>query len=246
MDRNRPLGRDIGRRLMIQGDVDHSASISRSPGGKLGPMPARQLLNRLKDNLAGPLPGKSAHLTLAPPQRGLPDPESLPPGSYKPSAVLVLLYTGAEDRLRFPLIRRAASPGVHSAQIALPGGRVEETDSSPEAAALRECREEIGLEEQPRLLGKLSSLFIPVSGFLVHPFVASVEDPAPRFTAQAVEVESVIPVPVDELLDPASRVSDTVPVRGASLHVPCFRLSGATVWGATAMILNELRELALR
>lgn len=201
------------------------------------------MLDLLTMRLTGTLPGKAAQRLLAPLDRELPDVEALPAGSYKPSAVLVLLYADATSRLHFPLIRRSASPGVHGAQIALPGGRIEVSDASPEHAALRECREEIGLVETPRMLGKLSPLFIPVSGFVVRPFVAVLETGAPEFTPHAAEVESIIPVRVDHLLDPAFQGTETVLVRGATLTVPCFRLSGAVVWGATAMILGDLREL---
>jgi 8-oxo-dGTP pyrophosphatase MutT (NUDIX family) len=203
------------------------------------------LLESLTRKLEGPLPGRGAHQLLAPIGRELPDPSALPPGSYTPSSVLVLLYPGPQGRPHFPLVQRVASPGVHGGQVALPGGRIE-VDESEASAALRECREEIGLAEEPRLIGKLSPLFIPVSGYLVHPFVAVVERSDPRFTPQPAEVEAVIPASLDRLLDASCLTSDTVPVRGTRMTVPCFRLSDKTVWGATAMILNELRVVLQR
>lgn len=210
------------------------------------PQPASvqaQVLNILKSKLLEPLPGMAAQKELAPVNRSLTDPDLLQPGTYRSSAVMVLLFPEASGRLSFPLIKRITYPGVHGGQVALPGGKLDAQDHGPLDAALRECREEIGLQGEPELLGSLSPLFIPVSGFLVYPFVSFLNRSEPVFTAQEREVEKIFRVDLRELLNDQNLKKGTVPVQQAKILSPYFELAGLQVWGATAMILNELRHI---
>lgn len=205
-------------------------------------MPA-QVLNILKSRLLEPLPGMAVQKEMAPVNRRLTDPDLLEPGTFKPSAVMVLLFPDAEGRVAFPLIKRITYPGVHGGQVALPGGKLEVQDKGPLDAALRECREEIGLSAEPELLGSLSPLYIPVSGFLVYPFVSFLNNTAPVFKAQESEVEKVFHVDLEELLDDQNLKKGSVQVQHTKILSPYFDLAGMQVWGATAMILNELRHI---
>jgi 8-oxo-dGTP pyrophosphatase MutT (NUDIX family) len=185
-----------------------------------------------------PLPGEPAQYKMAPVQRKsnndyldiFPD--------HRKSSVLLLLYPGNDNHLSTILIERPGNSGIHSDQIALPGGKLEPFDLSPSHAALRETYEEIGVPEKDIIiLGELSSLFIPASNFLVYPFVGLVYY-KPDFVMNQMEVKTMIPVRIAELL--------TMPVNEKAfqtsyglLNAPFYLLRSYTIWGATAMILSE-------
>src|SRR5262245_61829436 len=132
---------------------------------------AVQLLNKLKTRLSESLPGEQAQILLAPFNRKMIDPKKLKQEDYRLSAVMILFCEDEHDRLFIPLIQRLPYEGVHSGQISLPGGKFDQTDIDLSQTAIRECREEIGVTEEIEMIGKLSQLYIPVSGFLVEPFV---------------------------------------------------------------------------
>jgi 8-oxo-dGTP pyrophosphatase MutT (NUDIX family) len=201
------------------------------------------LLNNLKNTLVGPLPGANAQSLLAPVNRTLVDPTQLKPGEFKPSAVMVLLYKDALDELFFPLIQRVEYEGVHSGQISLPGGKQEESDADLEQTAIRECYEEIGMDGELQLLGKLSPLYIPVSGFLVQPYVSFLHTTSPGFKPQTSEVSAVYSIKLKDLLDDTKLNRGSVKVKDYSVLTPYFLLEDKQVWGATAMILSEMKAL---
>jgi 8-oxo-dGTP pyrophosphatase MutT (NUDIX family) len=194
--------------------------------------------DRIRAALAAPLPGREAQERMAPADRRG---QAVPRGSL-PSAVLLAIVAGNRGPSLI-LIERAAG-GVHGGQIAFPGGKREAGDASLAETALREAREEIGLDPASvEVLGLLSPLAITVSRFLVQPVVGFVaEEPALR--PNPGEVASIIEVPLAELLRPESRQERAIPVGGDSLLVPCYAFGEALVWGATAMILSEF-EAAL-
>lgn len=201
-------------------------------------------LDLLEDALAGDLPGVDAQLRLAHPARRL-----APPGGAEPrqAGVLVLLYPGAEGQLHFPLIVRAShNPNDrHRGQISLPGGKREPGDRSLVDTALREAEEEVGADASAvRVIGQLSRLYIPVSNFSVQP-VLGVTDRAPAWRRQETEVARVIDAPLARLLADDVVKHTEMPV-GAGVrlrNVPYFDVGGEVVWGATAMILSELRTV---
>ena len=136
----------------------------------------------------------------------------------------------------------------HAGQIGLPGGKREEADRTLEMVALREAQEEIGVTPADvRLLGRLSELYIPVSNFVVHPFVGYLEY-RPQFLLQEMEVDEVIEVPFRHFADPTIiqktdiELVDRVRLR----NVPYFDLDGQILWGATAMMISELVEVCRR
>lgn len=162
--------------------------------------------------------------------------------AWRQSAVLILLYPDRKGEWRFYLIERSAHRGSHRGEMALPGGSLEQDETFLEAA-LREAREELGLEAATmaaiEVLGPLSSLRVPPSGFEIHPFVA-VLDSEPALRPAEDEVAACFSPLLADLLDPALVRRETVDFQGRDWELPFYSLEGTRVWGATAMILAEL------
>ncbi len=207
---------------------------------------AIEVKDRLKGRLSGPLPGRTAQFRMIIPRR-LEElgPNFEVPDNAKVACVLNLLHF-SEGQWRTVLIQRTVNPrDRHSGQVSFPGGRYEETDGSLEEVALREAEEEIGVSSaQIHLLGRLTELYIPVSNFLVHPFVGLLEGP-PSFMPQVGEVEHILTPAISTFEDPATRkISDLSLGSGVTLkNVPYFEVENRVVWGATAMILSEFLEV---
>ena len=197
-----------------------------------------QIEARVRAALDDPVPRPDIHTALAP--RSSWRAGVIPPGS-RVAAALVLLYP-IRHRVHLVLTRRAGTLGQHAGQVSLPGGAVD-GDETVEAAALREAREEIGLETADlRIIGRLSALYIPVSNYTLHPVVA-VSDRHPTLVPAAAEVARILEIPLDELRDPG-RLRHGRRWRGdEATTVPYFELHGERVWGATAMVLGELLHL---
>lgn len=161
----------------------------------------------------------------------------------KLSAVLILLFK-KDGVLHFVLTKRSNYDGIHSGQISFPGGKKEKADSSLEYTALRETYEEIGIPSlNIEVIGPLSELFIPPSNFHVTPFVGFLKS-KPVFISDPTEVASIIEVPVVKLLDENNlRIKHFEVSNHSSIEAPYFQLNDAEVWGATAMILSEFREI---
>ena len=199
-----------------------------------------QIEARVRAALNDPGPRPDAHTALAPRPRSGWQAGVIPPGS-RLAAALVLLYP-IGHRVHLVLTRRAGTLDQHAGQVSLPGGAVD-GDETVEGAALREAREEIGLETADlRIIGQLSALYIPVSNFALHPVVA-VSDTRPTLVPAAAEVAYILEIPLDELRDP-ERLRQGQRWRGDdTITVPYFELHGERVWGATAMVLGELLHL---
>lgn len=165
----------------------------------------------------------------------------LPPQSGgRPSAVLILFGQGP-DGPDLLLIERAHTMRSHPGQPAFPGGAQDPQDEGPVAAALREAGEEVGLDPASvDVLGTLPAVWLPPSGFVVHPVLAWWRAPHAVHAVDPAEVAAVVRVPVAELIDPANRVQVTRPSGWVG---PAFRVRGLLVWGFTAGLLDRLLEL---
>ncbi len=158
------------------------------------------------------------------------------------SGVLILFYR-TDEYVRIPMILRHSYGGVHSGQVSLPGGRVEPEDENIIATALRETEEEIGVpRNEIEVLGQLTELFIPVSNYLVFPMVG-VTDINPDFVPEPREVDQILHPPLTDLMDDQKEKSTMIQVRDIRINAPYFDLEGQTVWGATAMMLSELKQI---
>lgn len=195
----------------------------------------------LSSSLSKPLPGMDAHYELA--ARGSMGNRyfSEPNQHTKDSAVMILFYE-KEGEIYFPLIQRPLYDGVHSGQIALPGGKVETEDEDFKATALRETEEEIGVDRNKiDVIGQLTPLFVFVSNYLVRPYLGRILE-KPCFVPEPAEVDEVLEISLQDLRE-MPILEKKINVKNVLVHAPYFPLNGKVVWGATAMILNELREL---
>ena len=200
------------------------------------------MINSLQQKLQQPLPGREAQLQMAP---GLRRHYKMAPNDAIVACVMVLLIPKNGD-WHFTLIQRMPHPkDRHSGQISFPGGRLEKDDLSLEFGALRETEEEVGVaKEAINLLGKLTELYIPVSNYLVHPFVGYLEE-TPIYTPQPSEVKSILEIPILELEKKENRKLVDMKVRNNVVlkNTPYFDFYGNVVWGATAMMLSEFERV---
>lgn len=193
--------------------------------------------------LQTPLPGWPAQRQMAPESRLNADRRELIRPDHREGAVLIALYPQPPQGLHFVLIRRPDYDGVHSGQIALPGGKREPGETLAETA-FREAKEEVALPPgELELLGRLSTLYIPPSNFLVYPFVAHATQ-RPAFVPDPREVAELIEVPLAHMLDKGiqGRYVMDHPRLGQT-DIPFYDVFGHRVWGATAMILCEFTAL---
>ena len=167
----------------------------------------------------------------------------------KKAAVIAALYED-DNKIRLILILRNTYNGVHSNQIGFPGGRVEDYDKTLFDTAIRETYEEIGVRVQKNeLIRELHEIYIPPSNFNVYPFLVILNHP-PSFVKDDKEVKEVITIDLESLLN--CKITQTqipIPAKLNELNiqndveVPAFKLAGYNVWGATAMMLSEIRDL---
>lgn len=201
------------------------------------------IVQELTLRLQSPLPGRDIHMALMS-ERRLKEFESKQDTSgARESSVLILLYE-TDGIVFFPIIRRSEYDGVHSGQIALPGGKKEETDADLIATALREANEEIGIKAyEVKLIGVLSQIYIPPSHFLVNVVLAYTET-VPDFVTDPYEVAELINFPLNHLLkDDIIEQRHVATAKDYSMKAPGFVFKEYFIWGATAMILNELKSL---
>lgn len=203
-----------------------------------------QFLEDVRTGLSKPLPGEPAQNRLSP-ARNYSTREFLRLNpNHRKSAVMLLLWLEG-NKICSLLIRRPEYEGVHSGQMALPGGRFEAGDESLRITAMRETREEIGFEVPESLVaGALSPLYIPVSNFLVQPYVALLES-RPLLNPDPKEVSEAVMFNILSLLEPGSiKTMERINANGLKVKTPYFEIEGFNVWGATAMILGEFTALA--
>lgn len=168
----------------------------------------------------------------------------------KKSAVLILLFPDSADTLvkTVLILRPENEGGSHAGQISFPGGGYDESDGDLFQTALRETEEEIGVgRKSVSLIGALTPLYIPVSNYLVHPFVGACKE-IPEFKIHLLEVKELLEVDAEDFF--SERYKDTshvyVKTRNTTMEVPCYKFGGKIIWGATAMIISEFSEIIKR
>lgn len=198
-------------------------------------------LKSLQARISKGLPGVDAHQKMVPPQRKLPQRTEAITYNPKVAGVMALLYPHqSEPHLVFTV--RQDYPGVHSGQISFPGGKQELHEPDTWETALRETFEEVRAPiAQVALIAPLTSLYIPVSNFLVDPYLAALPT-RPDFVPEAAEVKQILELPVRAFLQP--QVLQTFEVPGYKGAItPCYKIDGHIIWGATAMIVSEILHL---
>ncbi len=162
----------------------------------------------------------------------------------KLAGVWALFYPHNNDETYLALILRKTYKGVHSAQVGFPGGKYEDADNDLMITALRETEEEIGVPQNAiQVISAMSPIYIPPSNFKVHPYIG-ITHTTPKFIKQDDEVEAIIEVKLSTLMNDANVITTTVPTSyNIHVEVPAFQLNNHIVWGATAMMLSELKDL---
>jgi len=192
-----------------------------------------------------PLPGEDSHYKMAPLLR-IEELQSQKKQVKNPknAAVLSLFYPNTYQKTNLLLILRKTYKGVHSNQIGFPGGKVEKSDVDLLHTALRETYEEVGvLPEAVEVIKTLTQIYIPPSNFKVQPYIGLYKNPIP-FTIQESEVEALVEVSLSDFMDDSLIYNQKLTTSYAeNIDVPAFKLNGYTVWGATAMMLSEVKEL---
>ena len=190
------------------------------------------------------LPATIAHAKMIPPERiELLNNQDFSQMIPKKAAVLMLLYP--KNRItHLALIVRNSYPGIHASQIAFPGGKVEDFDLSLSETALRETHEEIGVAaKKVTVIKAFTEVYIPPSNFLVSPFLGFSEEEL-SFTLSVDEVDEVIELPLYQFLDEKIVITVNMSTSYASnIQVPAFQINEHLVWGATAMMMSELKEI---
>ena len=188
------------------------------------------------------LSGQIAHLRMAPYYRiKINEQNKIKNFIYKQAAVLILLYPSLKGNTCFVLIERSISRGVHSGQISLPGGKKEKKDKSFWHTAIRETKEEIGVDASKiNFLKKMSNIYVPPSNFMINPYIGYLEE-NPFFRIQKEEVQNIFEIDILDLLKNKNKTSRKVLSKymNNNLKVPVYNFKDKIVWGATAMILSE-------
>jgi 8-oxo-dGTP pyrophosphatase MutT (NUDIX family) len=205
-----------------------------------------QFKNKIASLQVANLGGLNEQFKLAPSLRLKYDADKVKANNPRKAAVLGLFYPNKKEQTTFLLIERARYKGTHSAQISFPGGKIDSSDTNLQETALRETFEEVGvLPKSIEIIRELTDVYIPPSNFLATPFIAFVEK-KPEFIINY-EVENTIEVLLEDLLNESSLTAVNLTTSYMeNTNVPCFKFNGYIVWGATAMILSEIKELLKR
>jgi 8-oxo-dGTP pyrophosphatase MutT (NUDIX family) len=189
------------------------------------------------------LGGLEAQFKMAPKLRLPYNKEKIAAKNPRKAAVLALFYPNKINETKLLLTQRASYKGTHSAQISFPGGKNEVTDVNLQETALRETFEEIGVQPLSiKIIRELTAVYIPPSNFLATPFLGFVDE-KPEFILNR-EVVAIIEVSVSDLLSENNiRNVNLSTSYMKNMDVPCFEIDGHIIWGATGMMLSEIKEL---
>ncbi|HLN21193.1 MAG TPA: CoA pyrophosphatase [Bacteroidales bacterium] len=199
----------------------------------------------LRSSIARGLPGSEVQWKMASSDRFLKDFPRNPGKDAREAAVLVILFP-EQGSVHTLLMKRPDYTGHHGGQISFPGGKMEPSDEDLVKTAVREAFEETGCKaENSGIIGSLTPLFIPVSNMLVTALICWFNE-LPELHPDSHEVEYLITVDLTKLLDPSAVRFKPMEIRGETYDVRYFSYEGHVIWGATAMILNELLEIIKR
>jgi 8-oxo-dGTP pyrophosphatase MutT (NUDIX family) len=202
-------------------------------------------INELKKEIAKSLPGTQVQWRMASSDRLLKGFPREPKEDSIPASVLILLYP-EKGNINTIFIQRPEYEGIHGGQISFPGGKREPDDKSPVATALREASEETGIiPGNIEILGTLTPLYIPVSNIIVTP-VTGWSSTKPDFTPLSSEVDFIIEADLSMFFNQSIIKTKPFLIRGEMIEIRYFDYEGHVIWGATAMILNELLEIIRR
>lgn len=194
-------------------------------------------IEKLRTELQKPLPGKNTQLGMAAGNRVFYN-EIINNETPKKGSVLIILYP-KNSEWNTIFIKRTNDKGPHSGQMAFPGGMIEPEDHSLYETALREAKEEVGINPmEVDYIGELTPLHIPVSNIIVHPFIGMVKD-KPNLVLSPDEVEDILECPLSVFLDPKILSEFSFEFKGNKYKAPSFVVKEYTIWGATAMMWNE-------
>lgn len=198
--------------------------------------------DHMVNGLRNPLPGEIAHAKLMSYDRPRVS-DIISKGTHRESAVLALFYP-INDEPHLVFILRQSYEGVHSAQVSFPGGKRESSDQNLIFTALREASEELSI--RPRevdVIGGLSEIYVPPSNFLISPFVGF-SSTRPNFLKDPREVAEIIEVRVSDLVNQLNFTETKVNLpNGTQMEVPAFLFNRQIIWGATAMMVQEIKEI---
>ncbi len=190
------------------------------------------------------LPAEEAHFKMAPLER-IVNMKNLKIETKNPkTAAVMMLFYPKNGMTHLVLIVRNTYQGIHSAQIAFPGGKYETRDEIFENTALRETHEEIGIPPASiEVMRPFTRLYIPPSNFMVHPFLGISKEEL-VFVGDSNEVADIIELPLSVFLADETIVNVNLTTSYADkIEVPAFKIEEHIVWGATAMMLSELKEV---
>ena len=192
--------------------------------------------------LQAPLGGIEAQFKLAPAYRSKYDLDVIKSSHPKQAAVLILLYPDIENKIRFVLTKRPDYSGDHANQISFTGGKKSILDTDISATAMRETEEEIGVRiSEKNVLKNLTEVFIPPSNFLVQPYLTYVLE-TPVFVPNY-EVEKILTPSISQLIQPQIVQRNVAGSNGIFRATHGFIMESEFVWGATAMMLSEIKYL---
>jgi 8-oxo-dGTP pyrophosphatase MutT (NUDIX family) len=198
---------------------------------------------KIEDLQQAKLGGLEAQFKMAPTLRLQYDKDKILAKNPRKAAVLALLYPNNRNETTLLLTQRAVYKGTHSAQISFPGGKIEKNDVNLEQTALRETFEEVGIAQTIiKIIRELTEVYIPPSNFLATPFLGFVDE-KPQFKLNH-EVAATIEVLVSDLLNEKNITSINLSTSYMkNIEVPCFKIDDHIIWGATGMMLSEIKEL---
>lgn len=196
----------------------------------------------LLNELSLSLPGPSYQMLMAPKHRKL-APDS---GIKQNAAVAIVIHLSGIDGIKILLTKRAEYNGHHSGQISFPGGKEEVGDKDLIHTAIRETFEEIGLTILfEHFIGKLSPLFVPVSKFMIYPYIFLLPEPE-NYKLDRSEVDYIVQCKINTLLKDSLIQTTSIEIDGNTITTPYYAIENEIVWGATAMILAEFAEILKR